>query len=631
MSQAPPDLSQQFADFFPDPMLGAWAKCLMERIIDGHICVPYSELGKVESPHQAALGLEGNVESPHQAALGLKGNVESPHQAALGLEGNVWKWVSVGDESRNKPFVLYNNMLYMQRYFLYETEIVDRIRARVDRTRLRWNKRAGALRALRDEGYAPAVDSRPAEEGRVLLPDWQTAAVVRALCSDFGIITGGPGTGKTTTLVRLLEGVHRLNPQARVALAAPTGKASMRMLESIRQQSACLSIDRQQWLGGLKPFTLHRLLGYVPHSIYFKHHRDRHLPFDWVVVDEASMVDVPMFAKLLEACAPETRLLLLGDKDQLASVESGSLLGDLCASAGGLNRFSHNERELINLFVTHPERAIGPEAETDEWSTLGQCITELRYSHRFNDESGVGKLARAVLGGQAELAVDLLHNPSYAQALRWYPNLASNDWNVVLADIVEAYRSYVEEDDVERALQRFKEYRVLTPVREGQYGLYLLNLKIEEAVRQRFSARVGQRELFYRNRPILVTRNDYALGLFNGDIGLVRPDPAHNGQLRVWFEGHEEGNALRSFHPSAIHACETAFAMTIHKSQGSEFDRVLVVLPEREENKLLTRELIYTGITRARYQVAVWGPESVLKTGVGRSIQRISGLADRLK
>lgn len=603
MSRAPSDLSRQFADFFPDPAVRGLATSLMDRILDGHICVPCSDLGAVSDSASDQFRLEGDAV----------------------------KWVSVGDEALNRPFVLYNEMLYMQRYFRYETDIVERIRARVEQTHLKWSVRTDDLKTLLAAGYAPAYGARAGEDWRQEQTDWQTAAVVRALCSDFGIITGGPGTGKTTTLVRLLEGVYRLNPQARVALSAPTGKASMRMLESIRQQSSHLPENLQQWLNQLKPFTLHRLLGYVPHSIYFKHNRDRHLPFDWVVVDEASMVDVPMFAKLMEACGPETRLLLLGDKDQLASVESGSLLGDLCASADELNRFSKAERELINSFVPRPFQQLGAEAEAADLPPMGRCITELRYSHRFDTAGGVGRLARVVLAGQADEAVQLLRDPTERKELFWYPDSGSVFWETVLEDVLQAYQAYVEEEDVAKALEWFKGYRVLTPVREGQQGLYALNLKIEEGMRRRYADRVGQREVYYRNRPLLVTRNDYALGLFNGDVGLVRPDPAHNGQLRVWFESGEEGGGLRSFHPSAINACETAYAMTIHKSQGSEFDRVLVVLPEREENKLLTRELIYTGITRARRQVVMWGTESVLRAGMERRIQRISGLAERLK
>lgn len=585
----------------------------MERILDGHICVPCSELGG---------------DASHAAAL-----LESSKGAA--------KWISVGDESLIKPFVLSNEMLYMQRYYRYETGIVAYLRARFERSRQLWKERESQLVDLLRGGYAPAYRAQVGEGGLAGEVDWQTAAVVRALCSDFGIITGGPGTGKTTTLVRLLEGVHRLNPQARVALAAPTGKASMRMLESIRQQSAHFPEERRQWLSELKPYTLHRLLGYVHHSIYFKHNREQHLPFDWVVVDEASMVDVPMFAKLLEACSPDTRLLLLGDKDQLASVESGSLLGDLCASAGELNRFHANERQLINRFTSgvkqEPESGPSPVPESKvvpdavQLPPMCSCISELRFSHRFSDSSGIGRLARAVLGGHAEESVRLLQDKTCNHEIMWHPVYGEAAWEEVLDDVLQAYKSYVEEEDIARALERFKEGRVLTPVREGAQGLYALNIKIEQGMRKRYPNLVGHREVFYRNRPLLVTRNDYDLGLFNGDVGLVRPDPAHNGQLRVWFESNDEGSGLRSFHPSAINACETAYAMTIHKSQGSEFDRVWVVLPEREENRILTRELIYTGITRARKQVVVWGPETVLRTGVERSIQRISGLVERLK
>lgn len=307
----------------------------MERLLDGHICVPCSDLGD---------------------EINKTG-------VACRVEGDAAKWISVGDEAPNKPFVLYNEKLYLQRYFGYETQIVDQLTARIQQSRMKWNDRESQLSALVNDGYAAAYPSGQGKGGHTTQTDWQSAAVVRALCSDFGIITGGPGTGKTTTLVRLLEGVHRLNPQARVALAAPTGKASMRMLESIRQQAAYFPEDRRQWLSQLKPFTLHRLLGYVQHSIYFKHNRHQHLPFDWVVVDEASMVDVPMFAKLLEACSSDTRLLLLGDKDQLASVESGSLLGDLCASAGELNRFNASEIRLIKQYVADSKLGAAPVAK----------------------------------------------------------------------------------------------------------------------------------------------------------------------------------------------------------------------------------------------------------------------------
>jgi len=622
MSQAPPDLSKQFADFFPDPLVSRWAGRLMERLLDGHICVPCSDLGD-----------ENNKPG-----------------VACRVEGDAAKWISVGDEAPNKPFVHYNEKLYLQRYFGYETQIVDQLTARIQQSRLKWNERENQLRALVNDGYAAAYPGGQGKGEHTTQTDWQSAAVVRALCSDFGIITGGPGTGKTTTLVRLLEGVHRLNPQARVALAAPTGKASMRMLESIRQQAAHFPEDRRQWLSQLKPYTLHRLLGYVQHSIYFKHNRHQHLPFDWVVVDEASMVDVPMFAKLLEACSTDTRLLLLGDKDQLASVESGSLLGDLCASAGELNRFNASEIRLINQYVADSKQGAAPVAngksdaeevegkggeaggqKADQDPPMGRCITELRYSHRFDAGSGIGLLAKAVLAGQAGEAVRLLGNPPDNHELMWYHSYDPEIRELVVDEVLNAYKSYVEEEDIALALERFKEYRVLTPVREGVQGLYALNARIEEGMRRKYPDRLGHREVFYRNRPLLVTRNDYALGLFNGDVGLVRPDPAHEGQLRVWFEGNEEGSGLRSFHPSAISACETAYAMTIHKSQGSEFNRVLVVLPEREESRILTRELIYTGLTRARKQVVVWGSEAVLGQGVGRSIQRISGLAERLK
>ena len=605
MAPITPDLPQQFADFFPEPAVRPLARYLMAGMIDGHICLALKEADK------------GDWSDGH-------GGVRSELAR---------QWIATGEEALNKPFVLHDGMLYLQRYYRYESSIVSLIRQRIERSAQEWEERSGhLLTRLIPDAFPTRAEGADGVAGGVAggeQVDWQMAAVIRTLCSYFSIITGGPGTGKTTTLVRLMEGIYTLNPDARVALAAPTGKASMRMLESIKDRSAHLPPQLCRQLLEAKPYTLQRLLGYIPNSIYFKFNHQRPLPYDWVVVDEASMVDVALFAKLLQACGPETRLVLLGDKDQLASVESGSLMGDLCAAAGELNRYSGAERELINQFITPGRRLPGADLEPTSPTLMGSCITELRFSHRFHSGSGVGRLARAVLAGEGEEAVELLRNHRGIAGLTWYEDAGQSGWEKVLEDILQGYQAYAEEEDIASALRLFRQYRVLTPVREGEQGLHTLNLKIGEGLRKRRLVEGRPAAVFYHNQPVMVTKNDYSLGLFNGDVGLVRLDSSR--QLRVWFESSEQDGALRSFHPSAIGSCETAYAMTIHKSQGSEFDRVLVVLPQQEEHRLITRELLYTAITRAREEVLVWGPEAVLRAGIERRIKRISGLEARLR
>jgi exodeoxyribonuclease V alpha subunit len=509
--------------------------------------------------------------------------------------------------------------IYLQRYHKYETGILESIRNKLKSGEAKLPERLKALESQRDlirslgAGYG-LEGLEPAEK-----VDWQSVAAIGSLLGDFSIITGGPGTGKTTTLAKILRILFAIEPGTRLALAAPTGKAAKRMQESLLSGMKSFPKDVQEKIEKLVPTTIHSLLGYKRESVDFKHGRDNPLPYDLVVVDEASMIDLPMFAKLLEATGEGCRLILLGDKDQLASVEAGSLLGDLCQSTDRLNQFTPDRIDWINGFIPDAERRVTGDHAKDGEALLAGCIYELRMSHRFKAQGLIGNLSRAIIAGnvsEVERIVDGDHRPR----LTYDPTYEDE----VLEGFLSGFESYIRETDVKMALEKLNKLRILVTVREGPRGLHAVTRRIEDALMRK--GWIAPRDGFYPHRPVIVTRNNYELGLMNGDIGIVRPDA--DGRLRVWFEDPEGG--IRSVVPAFLSNCETVFAMTIHKSQGSEFDKVLVVLPEGTDNPLLTRELLYTGVTRAREEVVIQGSRETLKKAVASQVMRISGIGHRI-
>ena len=449
--------------------------------------------------------------------------------------------------------------------------------------------------------------------------DWQLVAVLKALLNNFSIITGGPGTGKTTTLAKLLIVLYALEPDAKVALAAPTGKASMRMLESLKGSTLDFIPETREKINKLKPSTLHGLLGYKMESVNFKFNAEHPLPYDWVVVDEASMIDVPMFAKLLESLGSNCRIILLGDKDQLASVEAGSLLGDLCNTLPSLNQLSKETADWINVFITDAARKIHPDFIGDAKQLLSGHIIELKFSHRFNSQGAIGKLSRAVIDGNFEEVNTLIANAVGTNVVvdpTYSPDLLEN--------FVAGYAEFIQEADIKIALKKLNNLRVLVAVREGPRGVYAINKQIELLLRKKGLLKPDGE--FYENRPVMVTRNMYDLGLLNGDTGIMRKDAS--GNLKVWFEDGE--GDIKYVLPAYLNKSETAFAMTIHKSQGSEFENVMVVLPEGTSNALLTRELLYTGITRAKKNITIQGMEDTIEHAVKACVKRISGITGRI-
>lgn len=415
--------------------------------------------------------------------------------------------------------------------------------------------------------------------------------IARARAERLKLVSGGPGTGKThgvmCLLAELAKQAHAKEHTLRIALAAPTGKAAARLSESVRAQWPQLELpDAVAAMIPREASTLHRLIGLSPYSARAKFHRDATLPFDVVVVDEVSMVDLPMMYKLAEAVREDTMLILLGDPDQLAAVEAGHVLGALVDAA----------RE----------------------PPLSQCHTHLTQSRRFAGHGALGRLSNAIANGDANAALATFESDDEVR-------LIANDAHDarLVEHAVDAYRHVADAPDAGAALRTANDFRVLTALRHGPAG----NLALDRAIEQRLKRHAGVRAdaPWWRGRLVMVTANRDALGLFNGDVGVVWPDA--NGEMKVWFEGSD--GAPRAISPAALPPHEGAFALTVHKAQGSEFGRIALVLGA--DTPVLTRELLYTGITRAREGVHVYGDAELLRAGIARRTQRWNGLADRLR
>jgi exodeoxyribonuclease V alpha subunit len=532
----------------------------------------------------------------------------------------VWQ---VGDLDFGQPLVLDGDSLYLRRYWRDEATVASAIRARADATRV---VDAAKLKHWLDILFASQ------REGEV--PDWQKLSCSVALRAQIAIITGGPGTGKTYTVARLLALLFAVadDPAGqRIALAAPTGKAAARLKQSIDKALGELAGKLEGHLP-LKEYTsrmgaartLHSLLGARPGTRAFAHHSGNPLDVDVLIVDEASMVHLEMMASLLDALPPTAMLVLLGDKDQLASVEAGAVMGDLChdAQAGG----------YANATIAHMEAASGqqvPPRFAGDAGALAQQTVMLRHSRRFGGP--IGQLALAVNAGDVAAAEQCLRAPG--SAVNWIEH-AQPAQVVQLAR--EGYQPYLQliregagtnhDDWVRAVLQRFEAFRILCAVREGELGVSGLNAAIESALGAAGLLKPGSE--WYVGRPVMVTRNDYGSNVFNGDIGLTLADPARPGALRVYFL---EGDAVRSVLATRLRNVDTAFAMTVHKSQGSEFRHTVLVLP-RDKGAIIARELIYTGITRAsEVFTLVSAGSGVLAEAIARPTRRASGLRRQLK
>ncbi|MFP5068138.1 exodeoxyribonuclease V subunit alpha [Pseudonocardia nantongensis] len=522
-----------------------------------------------------------------------------------------------------RPMRLVGDLLYLERYW-QEEELV----------RTGFSDRSGPVTAADPERLRAALDrllGRPGAERQRL------AAAVAAL-RPVSVIAGGPGTGKTTTVARLLAVLHDLHaavpgrPPLRVALAAPTGKAAARLTQSVADAAAGMPDDDRAAVAGTTASTLHRLLGSRGVSGRFRHHRGNRLPHDVVVVDETSMVSLTMMARLLEAVRPDARLVLVGDPEQLASVEAGAVLGDLAAARGATEPDLQSALVASGAFradrrplATDDEQAAASPGEPCDPRTIEHGVVRLTRNWRF--AGTIAEFAAAVQAGDGDRAVELLS--ATTPELTWVDEDADGVGPARLAglreDVVRAGTDLLgaaADGEAEQALRVLDRHRLLCGHRRGPHGVARWTMEAERwlaAARPGFDAEAP----WYPGRPLLVTANDYDLGLFNGDTGVVVRAP--EGRRAVFSR---EG-VPASFEPARLGAVGTVYAMTVHRSQGSQFDRVTVVLPP-PDSPLMTRELLYTAVTRAKESVRVIGTVAAVRAAVARPAGRASGLRERL-
>ena len=628
-----------------DPLVLLAAALTSHQLGHGHVCLDLYETLK-EPDFALSLPPEGDVQTgamllPSQLLEALTGDAWC---AALQASPLVEHAGQSSAEAASRPLVLSERRLYLRRYWAYERRIDTALRQRLATPEPTPADLPARLNGLfgRPKANAPI--------------DWQKLACALATRGAFSIVTGGPGTGKTTTVVRLLALLQSPAVEAgtplRIRLAAPTGKAAARLTESISLQVQSLEVDdkvRQKIPCDVT--TVHRLLGSRPGTRHFRHHAGNRLPLDVLVIDEASMIDLEMMANLLDALPDHARLVLLGDKDQLASVEAGAVLADLCRDAEGGWYTPHTLDWLEQ--VSGEDLAVSElQQDIDGTHPLAQQVVMLRHSRRFGEGSGIGQLSRLVNQQHAEQARLLLMSGGFADlstlALKGeqdkhFESLALEG----RGDEAKGYRHYLEvlrehrpqptaplEDPcwmvwASKVLEAFEAFQVLCAVRKGPWGVEGLNERITRALFARKLIESDQH--WYEGRPVLMTRNDYGLGLMNGDIGIALKLPERDNHsqrhvLRVAFARNDGQGGIRFVLPSRLNDVETVYAMTVHKSQGSEFSHTALVLPEAL-NPVLTKELVYTAITRAKHRFSLIEPRAgVFEGAVQRKVKRLSGL-----
>lgn len=598
------------------------AALLSHQVGRGHTCLSLPQL--FNAP-QATLGIDDAFPDFTAQLLQALGNLaqtiaelercDAVHgivasTAADTLQPLVW------DASRQ--------LLYLRRYWQHEQRIAQWLTARTAQA-----AKDLPVTSLR-EVIAQLVQSK---NGSI---SWQRVACANAALHSFSVITGGPGTGKTYTVVRVLATLLAFQPQLRIALAAPTGKAAARMDESVNNALAKTDnavLLRVKSALTRKAATLHRLLGAQRDSRYFRHNRAMPLPYDVVVVDEASMIDTEMFDALLDAIGPDTRLILLGDKDQLAPVEAGSILASLCRDAEQHQYSPAHRQWLMQASGETLANPASPEPASVN-RQLSDHIVMLEGSERF--QGAIADLALAVnvcdiAAAQTALQAVTVLTPALSDASA---QSAVSNANRFWQDIAQGFHAFLQQCNqhiaadndacnawAARVLAVYADYQLLTALRAGPWGQQQVNQLMEQLLR------TGPGN-WYHGRPVMVTHNDYSLNVNNGDIGIVLKHPADH-TLRVAFAApvsQSNPHGIRWILPSRLTAVETVYAMTVHKSQGSEFRHAVLILPDRP-TPVLTKELIYTGITRAKSDLTLVIPNKrVWEQGVVSRIERLGGL-----
>lgn len=563
---------------------------------EGHVCLPLSLL----VPEAIA------PRHPQLAAALLAEAAVEPQSWEEALASSP----AVGYQAEPTPLVLENGRLYLNRYWHYEQQVANFFRPEFNANPPVQHAHIAQILA---QLFAPQPDI-----------DWQKIAAAVAMTRRITTISGGPGTGKTTTVAKLLAAFILLEPARRwrICLAAPTGKAAARLSESLGQVVNLLPLSPEvKAQVPQEAQTLHRLLGLRPDTPQPRYHAANPLHLDVLVVDEASMVDLSLMARLIDALPPQARVIFLGDKDQLASVEAGAVLGDICYYAGmGYRSARAAELSQLTGYALAPQDDAPAKALRD-----GLCL--LQKSYRFNAQSGIGRLASAVNANNGRDTLRILAEDY--RDLDYQRIETGDDYHRMIDALLQGYDDYLalltQQPDPLAALAAFNRFQPLCALRDGPFGVSGLNERITSMLRR--AGRLEQTvngQPWYHGRPVMITRNDSPLGLFNGDIGIaLRGDDG----LRVWFPMTD--GTLRSVPSNRLPAHETVWAMTVHKSQGSEFEHVSLVLPD-SYLPLLSCELVYTAITRAKQRFSLYANDKVLVQTVATRTRRRSGLAEKL-
>ncbi len=521
----------------------------------------------------------------------------------------------IGKPGEYKPLILDNrSRLYLFRYWEYQQILSDIILKRISNNNI--NVDCSLLNKGINRFFHGSASNKEI--------DWQNVAAIVPILKNFSVISGGPGTGKSTIVSKIMALLidQAVRETLRFALVTPTGKAASRLQESLVRSKEELDIpDEIKNKIPHKTSTIHRLLRTVSDTPYFYYNADNKLPVDVVIVDEASMIDLALMSKLFQAVPLSARIILLGDMNQLASVEAGAVFGDIC-NTGNKNYFSKYFCKKIenmtgikfNYFDKRPDK-----------TGVHDIIINLKKNYRFNEKSGIGEVTKAINSGDGLKVVEILKSTDYPHV--YWKNLSDmkGSDSSFKSEIIKGYSEYLQAKTPLESIETFGKFRVLCALRKGFYGAVDINIKIENILKK--AGLIKSDTLWYKGRPVMIKGNDYDLKLYNGDIGIAMPDMESNNEIRVFFIG--ENRSLRKIHPVQLGDHETVFAMTVHKSQGSEFENIILVFPDHE-SPVVTRELIYTGISRASKNVQVWAKENIFIVGIEKKIERSSGLKDIL-